>query len=348
MFTVTERRPISEELAEAADRWLYKHRLDDAVDESWLELVCEDGEEFSADKMMLHLAAPPSEVAPGDSLDVGRAQAVGESYPQPGAPVGEVPRLLALARTFERDKNGWLAVCQLPAPAHELFTVEDPGAVLAVMNATRRTLARGLFGISGDPGTGLLTFTMVEGAMVARASVAADVKEEFACWFDSGPAQELAHPFIGAGNVLGGLGDQSELIVISDKQVIGRCFPEAAPPPPEPPAIGAAGPRWRVDRPGGLGRDALKAIADLRPREVTLTITAGGALVISGGSEDFTLEGPGLESTHPDVPVVLPYMMALAFYDGAVGGAVDVELDENTASGRLHRSDLDLTVEWRS
>ncbi|MDQ6805957.1 MAG: hypothetical protein M3065_13540 [Actinomycetota bacterium] len=49
MFTVVERRAISDELAEAAEYWLTHHVLDQEVDASWLELVCEDGDVFRPD-----------------------------------------------------------------------------------------------------------------------------------------------------------------------------------------------------------------------------------------------------------------------------------------------------------
>lgn len=347
MFTVVERHPITQELGEAAERWLGKHRLSAELDETWLELVCEDGEEFTPEKLMLHLAAPPADVAPGDSVDVGRTQAVGEAWPRPGAPPSEVPRLLTLARTLRRGKGGWVAACELPGPVRELFAVEDPEAALRVMNATRRTLARGLLGLSGDPRAGRLTFTMVDAHMVARAGVEGEVSEEFACWLDSGPAIQLAQPFEEASRVIGGLGEQGELIITSDRQVQARCFAEDEPHVPAPVEPDAGGPRLRVDRPGGLGRDALAAIAKQRPNQVTITATADGALVISGGDDEFMLEGAGIESTHPGMPLAIPYMVALALHDGAGGGLVELALDAGAGSGRLHRADLDMTLEWR-
>jgi hypothetical protein len=142
MFTVAERRAISDELAEAAERWLTRHRLAEEVDGRWLELVCEDGEVFTPNTVMLHLAVPPCDVSPGDSVDVGRTQTVAELWPRVDAPPDEVPRQFALARTFVHRDDLWVGSCELPGPVQELFTVEHPDAMLSVMNATRRTLAK--------------------------------------------------------------------------------------------------------------------------------------------------------------------------------------------------------------
>src|SRR5258708_24149565 len=110
---------------------------------------------------MLRLAVPPCEVSPGDSVDVGRTQAVGELWPDVGAPADEVPRALALARTFEHRDDIWVGACELPGPIRDLFTVETPEAMLEVMNATRRTLSGGPMSVSGDP-PARLTFTLVQ------------------------------------------------------------------------------------------------------------------------------------------------------------------------------------------
>ncbi|MDQ6776289.1 MAG: hypothetical protein M3071_08755 [Actinomycetota bacterium] len=40
MFTVVERRTISDELAATAEGWLAHHGLAEEVDEGWLDLVC--------------------------------------------------------------------------------------------------------------------------------------------------------------------------------------------------------------------------------------------------------------------------------------------------------------------
>jgi hypothetical protein len=355
MFTIVERRPISGELAEAAAAWLIRHRLEEEIDEGWLELVCEDGDVFTAETVMLHLAVPPSEAAQGDELDVGRTQMVGELWPEPGAPAGSVPRSLALARTLERRDNVWIGACELPGPVRDLFTVDQPAALLAVMNATRRTLGRGPMSISGEP-DGQLTFTLIEGALTAWGSTPAEVGEAFRYWVDSGPAMQLATPLEGASRVVGSLGGLSDLMIRNDQGVEARCFLDEDQPVPEPLPDdyfenhahgGVEG--LRVDREGGLGRDALAAIASLRPHDVTLHVTDGGSLVISGGQDDapaFEVGGPGF-STPADgsgATIVVPYMVALALYDGAVGGPVDVAVDAR--HGRLRRTDQSITVEW--
>jgi hypothetical protein len=355
MFTIVERRPISSELAEAASIWLTRHRLEDEIDEGWLELVCEDGDVFTADTVMLHLAVPPGEVAPGEELDVGRTQTVGELWPEPGAPAGEVPRALALARTLERRDKVWFAACELPGPVRDLFTVEQPAAMLAVMNATRRTLGRGPLSISGDP-DGQITFTLVDGAVTAWGSTEAEVGEAFRYWLDSGPAMELATPLQGASQVVGSLGGLSDLMLRNNLGVEARCFLDVEQPVPEPlpedyfenHAQGRVE-ALRVDRAGGLGRDALAAIANLRPHDVTLQLTEGGSLVISGRQDEapaFELGGPGFSTLaeRPGTTIVVPYMVALALYDGAVAGPVDISLDGR--HGRLRRADQGITVEW--
>jgi hypothetical protein len=355
MFTIVERRPISSELVQAASTWLTRHRLEEEIDEGWLELVCEDGDVFTAETVMLHLAVPPSEVAPGDEVDVGRTQTVGELWPEPGAPPGEVPRALALARTLERRDKVWVGACELPGPVRDLFTVEQPAAMLAVMNATRRTLGRGPMSISGDR-DGRLTFTLVEGAVTAWGSTQAEVPEAFRYWVDSGPAMELATPLQGASEVTGSLGGLSDLIIRNDRGGEARCFLDDDHPIPEPlpddyfenHAQGRVE-VLRIDREGGLGREALAAIAKLRPHDVTLQITDRGSLVISGDRDDapaFELGGPGFSTLadRPATTIVVPYMVALALYDGAVGGPVDITLDAR--HGRLRRADLGITVEW--
>lgn len=352
MFTVLERRPISQELGTAADGWLVQHRLVDELDADWLELVCEDGEEFTTDKLLLYLAVPPCEIAVGDEIDVGRTQSVGEAWPKPGAPAGEVPRMLALARTCERAASGWTAACDLPGPIRELFTLDQPKALLELMNATRRTLGQGLLGIGGErggkdegEGGGTLTVYMVDGRLVARSSIAATIDEPFVYWVDSGPGAELAVPMNTGERVTGSLGGLSDLIFVNDLGIERRCFLAEDRPAPIPLELDGSGPRVRVDREGGLGREALRAIAELRPGEVTFTAPGDGSLVISGGAEGFTVPGPGAETDQPGVDIAVPYLMALALYDGSAGGPVELEL--GAGGGRLRREDLGLIVEWR-
>lgn len=355
MFTVVERRSISDELAQAAEQWLARHGLAGEVDGTWLELVCEDGDVFRPDNIMLHLAVPPCDVAQGDSVDVGRAQTVGRLWPDQWSQAGEVPRDLALARTFERSRDLWVGACELPGPVRELFSVEDPGSMLAVMNATRRTLNRGALRVSGDP-AGQVSFTMVEGDAAAWGSAQARVPEAFDYWLEAGPAMELARPLTDATHVVGGLGALSELILTNQDGVEARCpFDDEQPVPdslPEDYFESHAQGRvegLRIERPGGLGREALAAIAGLRPGEVALAVADDGSLLISGGSRDaepFGLEGPGfaIREDRRNAPIVVPYVVALAIYDGAAGGIVELAVDDNW--GRLHRAYLGITVQW--
>lgn len=357
MFTVVERRPVSEDLALASNDWLMRNRLDPEVDESWLELVCEDGEIFRPDNIMLHLAVPPCDVAPGEEVDPRLTQGLAEVYPEPGAPAETVPKFLALARTFERTDNVWVGICKLPGPTRELFTVEPTDAMLAVMNATRRTLNRGMMSISGDP-RGTLTFAVVEDEMAAWGSTEAEVPEAFTYWVDAGPATALAKPLKDATRVVGGIGPLSDIIITNDQGVEGRClFIEELPAPVqlaedhfETQADGRVE-GLSFDRPGGLGRDALAAIADLRPGGVvTFALSGDGSLAISGGSEnggEFVVPGPGFSAAGngSDVSVAVPYPVALAVYDGAVGGTVDLLTDDRW--GRVHRADQGITVQWR-
>jgi len=356
MFKVVERLTISDELAAASERWLTRNGLPEDVDEDWLELVCEDGDVFRPDNIMLHLAVPPSEVSPGDCLDVGRTQTVGELWPDADAPPDAVPRQLALARTFEHRDDLWVGVCELPGPVRELFTVEHPEAMLAVMNATRRTLGRGILSIGGEP-SGQLSFTVLEGDVVAWGSTEALVPHAFTYWLDAGPATALATPLRGASRVVGGLGIRPDLIIRNENDVEARCPVDETGPTPEllpedyfeqhaqGEVVGL-----RIDREGGLGRDALAAIANLRPADVTFAVAGDGSLVISGGPDDgepFTLDGAGITPLGDprSTPIVVPYVVALAAHDGAVGGAVDLALDVHW--GRLHRSDRAITVQWK-
>jgi hypothetical protein len=355
LFTVVERRTISEELAQAADRWLARTGLPERTDETWLELVCEDGDVFRPDQVMLHLAVPPCEVSAGASVDVGRTQTVAQLWPGGEAPADAVPKHLALALTFERRDEVWVGVCELPGPVLELFTVEHPQAMLAVMNATRRTLNRGAMNISGDPG-GRLAFTMVEDSLVAFGSTEAAVAEPFTYWLDGGPASVLATPLTDATRVVGSLGGLDDLIFANEQGVQARCPLNGEGPAPEALAEDyfekhAQGrvEGLRVDRQGGLGREALAAIANLRPGEVTFAVADDGSLVISGGRDDdaVKIEGPGFEAMEDlgSASVVVPYPVALAIYDGAVGGTVDLTIDAQW--GRLRRADQGITVEWR-
>ena len=355
MFTVVDRRAISDELTLAATEWLMRHGLPEEVDGSWLELVCEDGDVFRPDELMLHLAVAPCEVSPGDSVDVGRTQTVGRLWPQPGAPAGEVPKELALARTFERRDDQWVGVCELPGPVRELFTVEQPQAMLSVMNATRRTLGLGAMSVSGDP-KGQLTFTLVAGDIAVWGSTEAHVPEAFVYWLDAGPAMALATPLQGATHVVGSLGALYDLIITNDRDVEARCALEDAGPTPEllpqdyfeNHAQGQVE-GIRIERTGGLGREALAAIASLRPHDVTLEVSADGELVIGPGTEGaapFKLGGDGI-ATHDDRhsrPIVVPYMVALAIHDGAAGGIVNLAVDDRW--GRVHRADQGITVQW--
>jgi len=295
MFKVVERLTISDELAAASERWLTRNGLPEDVDEDWLELVCEDGDVFRPDNIMLHLAVPPSEVSPGDCLDVGRTP-------------------------------------------------------------TRRTLGRGILSIGGEP-SGQLSFTVLEGDVVAWGSTEALVPHAFTYWLDAGPATALATPLRGASRVVGGLGIRPDLIIRNENDVEARCPVDETGPTPEllpedyfeqhaqGEVVGL-----RIDREGGLGRDALAAIANLRPADVTFAVAGDGSLVISGGPDDgepFTLDGAGITPLGDprSTPIVVPYVVALAAHDGAVGGAVDLALDVHW--GRLHRSDRAITVQWK-
>jgi hypothetical protein len=353
-FTVRERRAISDELAQAAERWLTRKGLDGEVDGSWLELVCEDGDIFTPESVLLHLAVPPCEVAAGASVDVGRTQTVGQVLPGPGAEPGEVAKHLALARTFERRGDAWVGACKLPGPVQELFTVEHPDTMLSVMEATRRTLNRGLLSIAGDP-AGRLTFTVVEGDIAAWASTEAQVPEAFTYWMGAGPATELATPLRDATRVVGSLGALNDLIVINEKDDEARCLLDDEHPAPEPLPEGHFEAHAQgqveglvIDREGGLGREALATIANLRPGEVTFVVADDGGLLISGepGGEAFELDGPGFATLQDrrNIPIVVPYVVALAVYDGASGGTVELTVDARW--GRLHRADLGITVEW--
>ena len=353
MFTVVELRPISDDLRLAADEWLARNGLGEELGEDWLELVCEDGDVFTPDKLMLHLAVPPGEVVAGDSVDVARAQTVGQLWPQADAPPNEVPRHLALARTFERRDDTWFAACELPGPVRELFTVEHPKAMLSVMEATRRTLNRGLMSISGDP-SGRLSFTLVEGDIAAWASTEALVPEAFTYWLDARPATELATPIRDATRVVGSLGALDDLIIANEREVQARCVLEDDQPAPEPlpedyfenHAEGRVE-GLSVDREGGLGREALAAIANLRPGDVTFALADDTSLVIAGGPDDaepFRIGGPGF-AARGNAPIAVPYVVALALYDGAAGGTVELTVDARW--GRLHRADQGITVQWR-
>jgi hypothetical protein len=357
MFTVVERRPISDELALAAEGWLTRHGLaeDVEVDGSWLELVCEDGDVFTPEELMLHLAVPPCEISPGDSVEVGRTQTVGQLFPDADAPDGEAAKHLALAHTFEHRDDLWVGACELPSPVRELFTVEHPEAMLSVMNATRRTLGRGAMSISGDP-NGRLSFTLVEGNIAAWGSTEARSSEAFTYWLDSGPAMELATPLQGATHVVGSLGRIPDLIIKNEQGVEARVPLDDAQPTPvllpqdhfEKHAQGRVE-GLRIDRQGGLGRDALAAIAKFRPGEVTFALADDGSLVISGGPDDadaFKLDGPGFATLEDrrNTTIVVPYMVALAVHDGAKGGSVDLTVDAQW--GRLHRADQGITVQW--
>jgi hypothetical protein len=355
LFTVVERRAISDELTQAAAGWLTRHRLADEVDGTWLELVCEDGDVFRPDNIMLHLAVAACEVSPGDSVDVGRTQTVGRLWPDAGAPPDEVPRDLALARTFEHRDDLWVGTCELPGPVRALFTVEDPGGMLSVMTATRRTLNRGAMSISGDP-NGRLSFTLVEANIAAWGSTEARVPEAFICWLNAGPATELASPLRDATRVVGSLGGLPELIVANEAGVEARCpLDEDRPAPvPLPQDYFEKHAQGRVDglhidRPGGLGRDALAAIAKLRPGDVTFAVDDDARLVISGSPDDadaFKLVGPGFASRdgRRNTPIAVPYVVALAIHDGATGGTVDLKVDRRR--GHLHRADQGITVQW--
>jgi hypothetical protein len=354
MFTVVERRAISDELAQAAERWLTRNGLAQEVDASWLELVCEDGDVFTPDKLMLHLAVPPSEVSPGEAVDVGRTQTVGELWPAADAPPEAVPMQLALARTLEHRDEMWVGACELPAPVRELFTVEHPDAMLSVMNATRRTLGRGAMSVSGGPNA-RLSFTLVEGNIAAWGSTEAQVPEAFTYWLNAGPATALAMPLRGATRVVGSLGVRPDLIITNEQGVEARVPLDEARPDPvllaedyfEHDAQGRVE-GLRIDREGGLGRDALVAIANLRPRDVTFSVADDASLVIAGGPDDdtFKLGGPGFATLEDrrNTPIVVPYVVALAMHDGATGGTVELTVDARW--GRLHRADQGITVQW--
>jgi hypothetical protein len=318
--------------------------------------VCEDGEVFRPDNAMLHLAVPPCEVAPGDAAAVGRTRTVAEVWPEPGAPPGTVPRQLALARTFEHGDDGWVGACELPGPVRQLFTVEHPDAMLSLMNATRRTLNRGMLRISGDPG-GRLMLTVVDGTIAAWGSTEAQVPEAFSYWLHAEPAVELATPLRDTTRVVGSLGGLHDLMLTNEQGVEARCPLDDEQPAPDPLPedyfeTQAQGPvdGVRIDRAGGLGRDAIAAIANLRPRDVTFAVADDASLLISGGAEDdeaVKLEGPGFAALgdHGNTPIVVPYVVALAVYDGASGGTVDLTVDARW--GRLERADQGVTVQWQ-
>jgi hypothetical protein len=82
---------------------------------------------------------------------------------------------------------------------------------------------------------------------------------------------------------------------------------------------------------------------------VTFAVDDDGGLVISGGAdgdETFKLDGPGFAPVEDrrNTPIVVPYLVALAIYDGAKGGIVDLTVDAQW--GRVHRADQGITVQW--
>lgn len=227
--------------------------------------------------------------------------------------------------------------------------------MLSVMTATRRTLGPGAMSITGDP-NGRLSFTLVEGGVAVWGSTEARVPEAFSYWVNSGPAMELATPMKGATQIVGSLGSLPDIIITNEQGVQARCRIEdeqLAPPVALPQdyfenhAQGAVT-GLRIDRQGGLGRDALAAIANIRPRDVTIAVSEDASLVIGAAddAEKFKLAGPGFATLEDgrNTPMVVPYVVALAMHDGATGGTVDLTIDAQW--GRLHRADQGITVQW--
>jgi hypothetical protein len=167
---------------------------------------------------------------------------------------------------------------------------------------------------------------------------------------------ELARPLRGATHAVGSLGGRPDIIITNDQGVEGRCLLDDARPTPVPlpqdyfenHAQGrVAG--LRIEREGGLGREALSAITNIRPRDVTFTVADDLSLAIGSSPADanaFALGGPGFATLEDrrNTPIVVPYVVALAIHNGATGGTVDLKVDGRR--GHLHRADYGVTVQW--
>ena len=128
---------ITPALATAATHWHSERSTPCPVNDSWLELVCAYGEEPSGEGHAIRLAAPPSDVAVGDIIDLADTESLSmilQSPPAEAFDVGGVqltertglpsvgcldtredpPQRLSLAHRLDPTARGWAAHCDRP------------------------------------------------------------------------------------------------------------------------------------------------------------------------------------------------------------------------------------------
>lgn len=100
---VVGRAPISESLLAAVTNWQLQNRGQTASDAGWLELACSYE---TADGDAMDLAAPASDVAVGDVIDVEAVPIVGIRF---NDDMTQPPVQQAYAEALQSTEAGWRA-----------------------------------------------------------------------------------------------------------------------------------------------------------------------------------------------------------------------------------------------
>ncbi|MHB1999494.1 MAG: hypothetical protein ACYCSI_04825 [Solirubrobacteraceae bacterium] len=362
---VREVRHVRADLASLANRRQQERGLVPIVDATWIELVCENDSAFLPKEQDLIIAVPPCDVAKGDLIEPCEAEHVATTLPPPPASLGlglpvspdsaSVPERLTYAHRLTRAGRGWTALCTWPPVTQVLFETDGPQATVDAVNAFAKVVAPEPVRIESC-GSDQMALTGMRGEVLAWSAAPVSRSVPFALAVAATDTRGWMR-FRESAKLTVARDAATGLVMSDEHGNDARC---ALTPPFDPPrqlpgnyfrehARGRVE-ALRISKPGGLGWDALGAIAACRRfGRVTLMVDEQKRLVIAKGPNDMDphrVEGAGVTTLdgRRNVPVEVPYTVALAIADGANNGAVEMTVDE--AAGSLFREDYNILLQW--
>lgn len=363
---VREVRAVCPEIISLANRRQQERSLAAIVNETWLELICEDDSAFRPEDQDLVIAVPPCAIAKGDLVDPAGVEHVATAMPPPPASLGldveqghhgaNVPAQLTYVHRLIRADDGWITLSEWLPATHVLFETDATPATLDSFNAFARIIAPGTLRIDSY-GSDRLALSAVCDEIFAWST--APVSRSAAFGFALAATYAMIWIRFRQSAKLTVLQDTAGGLVVTDERgAEARCPVEPLFERPQqlPADYFSSQTRGRVEalrisKPGGLGRDATGAVANCRlAGQVTFTVDERKQLVISTGgdeSEPLIVDGPEFTTLggRRNVPIEVPYRVALAIVDGAERGPVEVTVADG--AGSVFRDDYGILLQWR-